>query len=134
MLTGKWFDAQMVLIGTLLILANLGFTWVLRAVQDIGARFFGLEGSRLAPTEALSGQLLALASIWFLFLLIYRYLPARRIPWRTALVAATFTGLLFEGSKLGFGWYLTSAADFTTAYGNPHDPSRSCFSGSITGR
>ena len=118
MLIGKWFDAQMVLIGSLLIFANLGFTWVLRAVQDIGARFFGLEGSRLALTEALSGQLLALVSIWFLFLLIYRYLPARRIPWRTALVAATFTGLLFEGSKLGFGWYLTSAADFTTAYGN----------------
>ena len=61
--------------------------------------------------------LLAFGSIWVLFLLIYRFLPPRRIPWRTALWAATFTGVLFEATKYLFSWYVTDAANFGTVYG-----------------
>jgi membrane protein len=63
------------------------------------------------------GQLLAFGFIWVLFVLVYRYLPPRRIPWRTALTAATFTGILFEGTKYLFSWYVTNAANITTVYG-----------------
>jgi membrane protein len=60
---------------------------------------------------------LAFGSIWVLFLLVYRYFPPRRVPWRTALTAATFTGVLFESTKYLFSWYVTNAANFTTVYG-----------------
>jgi membrane protein len=60
----------------------------------------------------------ALASIWALFLVVYRYLPVRRIPWRTAIVAATFAALAHESLKYGFSWYATEVADYTSTWGN----------------
>ena len=49
---------------------------------------------------------------------MYRYLPARRIPWNTSFVAATFSAVLHETLKWGSSWYFTEAADFTTTFGN----------------
>ena len=62
---------------------------------------------------------MALASIWTLFLVVYRYLPARRIPWRTVLrrghvLGASSTRCL----KQGFSWYATEVADYTSTFGN----------------
>ena len=59
----------------------------------------GLQGAGTTLIRQATAQLLAFASIWTLFFLIYRYFPPRRIPLRSALVAATFTGILFEVSK-----------------------------------
>jgi membrane protein len=41
-----------------------------------------------------------------LFFLLYRYASIRRLPWRAALVAASFTALAFELAKRIFGIYL----------------------------
>lgn len=114
---GKIFDGFMVVVGGNLFVLNLGITVVLKAVEDYGLDLMGLRGAVPALIRQTSGQLLALGSIWVLFILIYRYLPPRRIPMRTAVVAATFTGILFELSKFLFSWYVTSVADFRSAYG-----------------
>jgi len=53
-----------------------------------------------------------------MFLLMYRYLPPRKIHWSTAVVAATFAAVLFELLKLAFGWYVTNVADYRSTYGN----------------
>jgi membrane protein len=87
----------------------------------LGAYGIGVLGLRPEAFEAWTRTYLAVAaflSIWFMFVLIYRYLPARRIPWRIALIAATFTGAMFELMKAGFSWYATNLADYRTAYGN----------------
>jgi membrane protein len=115
---GKLFDAQIVVIAGILAVVNLGITVVLGIVRDFGVSLVGLEGESLRLTQSLFGQGVALGSIWVMFVLIYRYLPTRRIPWRTVLIAATFTGVLFEVMKLAFSWYVVSAADYRTAYGN----------------
>ncbi len=114
---GKLFDAFMVVVGGLLFIVNLGITVALLAVQDYGVALLGIQGPGLTLLSNLSAQLLAFASIWVLFLLIYRYFPPRRIPWRTALAAATFTGICFEGAKHVFSWYAMSVADYGTTYG-----------------
>lgn len=115
---GKVFDAQIVVIGTGLILVNFGVTLVLTAVGNFGVSMLGLESFDLTWARRTVGLVLSFASIWVLFLLIYRYLLVRRIPWRTALVAATFTGLIHELMKAGFSWYATGLADFRSAFGN----------------
>jgi membrane protein len=46
--------------------------------------------------------------------LIYRYLPARRIHWRTAIISATFTALVFELFKAVFAWYFANHATMST--------------------
>jgi membrane protein len=61
--------------------------------------------------------LTALAFIFLLFLLLYKYVPARRVPWRMALTAAAFTATCWELLKVGFAFYLTRLASFQSIYG-----------------
>ena len=114
---GKLFDAWMVAVGGLLFVVNIGITVAVEAVEELGVTLTGLEGPGLTVLRQVMALFLAFSSIWVLFLLIYRYFPPRRIPWRTALTAATFTGVLFEATKYLFSWYLRSAANFSSVYG-----------------
>lgn len=115
---GKLFDALMVVVAGLLVTVNLGVTVLLEAVRAYGVDLLGVQGEAVLASRALLGQVLALVSVWMLFLLLYRWVPARRIPWRTVLVAATFTAVMFEGMKLAFSWYVTSVANYGSTYGN----------------
>ena len=117
-LMGKLFDIQAVLIGVSLLTLNLGVTVAFEATIDYGIGLIGVDGSAFSIIERLLGHGLALGSIWTLFLIAYRYLPARRIPWRTAWVAATFSALVHEALKWGFSWYVTEIADYGSAFGN----------------
>jgi membrane protein len=114
---GKVFDGLMVVVGGLLFVVNIGITVWMQTVEEYGLSLLGFEGMGPALIRQVTGQILAFASIWTLFFLIYRYFPPRRIPMRSALVAATFTGILFEISKVFFSFYVTSVADFRSAYG-----------------
>ncbi|MGQ0813132.1 MAG: YihY/virulence factor BrkB family protein [Gemmatimonadota bacterium] len=115
-LRGKWFDIQMVIAASLLFAVNVFGTVVLTVVTETGSEFFGI-----APT-AFGQQLLvssaAFVSLWIMFLLIYRYLPYRRVHWRTALVSATFTTVAFELLRRGFAWYALNIAAFRGTYAN----------------
>lgn len=114
-IAGKFFDAQMVIVAGTLFLANTGITAALEAIQTYGVHWTGF---RLAdPVQAAYAQLLAFSFIFVMFLLIYRYLPARRTPWRIALVAATFTSVVWEILKSAFAWYVSYVADYRTTYG-----------------
>ncbi|MEE8148209.1 MAG: YihY/virulence factor BrkB family protein, partial [Longimicrobiales bacterium] len=88
-IAGKIFDIQIVVLGGTLMLVNLGITLVLRAVGRRGAELLGLRDTLLGTTEQVLGPLLAFSSIWVLFVLIYRYVPVRRVSWRTAMIAGT---------------------------------------------
>jgi len=114
---GKIFDAFMVVVGGFLFVLNIGITVLVETVEELGVSLTGLEGPGLNFFRQVMAIVLAFGFIWTLFVLVYRYLPPRRIPWRTALTAATFTGVLFEVTKYLFSWYLTSAANFSTVYG-----------------
>jgi len=90
----------------------------LEAARDLGVDVLGLQGYLVTLVQHAFVRSVAFVSIWVLFLGIYRYLPARRIPWRTALIAATFAAALHELLKFAFGWYATELANYRTTYGN----------------
>ncbi|MEE2897046.1 MAG: YihY/virulence factor BrkB family protein [Gemmatimonadota bacterium] len=115
---GKLFDIQVVLIGVALLTLNLGVTVLLETTMAYGGGLIGADDATLSLAQRVLGHALALGSIWTLFLIAYRYLPARRIPWWTAWIAATFSALLHEGLKLGFSWYATEIADYGSTLGN----------------
>lgn len=115
---GKLFDVQVVVLSVLLLTLNLGVTVTLGAAVRFGVEVLSLGGPVVGVAERVLGQGVAILSVWALFLIIYRYLPARRIPWRTATVAATFSAVLHEALKMGFSWYATSVADYTSTWGN----------------
>lgn len=115
---GKIFDIKMVLAAGSLLTINVLLTLVLSLAANYGIAFLGIAPGDIASFNNVYLQTVAFASIWFMFVLIYRYLPARRIQWRIAMIAATFTGVMFELFKFLFTWYVTNLADYTSAYGN----------------
>ena len=115
---GKIFDLQMVSVAGTLFLANTALTIVLEALHTSGVEYIRRWGWEPLPVaERAWAQFLAFSFIFLMFLLIYRYLPKRRIGWRTALVAATFTSVAWELLKGLFSWYVAHVASYTTTYG-----------------
>jgi membrane protein len=117
-IAGKIFDGQMVVIGGVLFLLNMGMTVAVRTAVELGVHVLGVVDAAPQWGERVLAFTLAFASIWFLFLLIYRFLPARRIPWRTAIIAATVMAVAYEVLKGSFSWYVTGIADYSSTYGN----------------
>lgn len=115
---GKLYDIMVVIVGVVLVTLNLGVTIVFSAAMDFGVDIFGWGGRTVSLAERFLGTVIAFVSIWTLFLLIYRYLPARRTPWRTTLVAATFAAVAHEALKFGFSSYVTEVANYTSTLGN----------------
>jgi membrane protein len=118
MVGGKIFDIKAVIIGGALILVNLGITTEMESIRDLGISYFGVAGRTLSLLELGWRITVSYVTAWVLFLGVYRYVPTRWIPWKTALVAATFTATLFELLKYGFGIYVTELADYGSTYGN----------------
>jgi membrane protein len=56
-------------------------------------------------------------TFWMCFL-IYKIIPNKKIHFKTALLAALFTGLLWEVSKQLFGWYVLHLGRFSVLYGS----------------
>jgi membrane protein len=113
-IAGKFFDLQMVFVAGTLLAVNIAATVLFELVVT-----FGIQVLHIPRGQALLAQLLTLVSflsIWFMFVLIYRYLPARRIQWRTALISATFTALLFELMKEAFAWYFRNYGGYASTY------------------
>ncbi|HEU5168973.1 MAG TPA: YihY/virulence factor BrkB family protein [Gemmatimonadales bacterium] len=109
-LRGKLRDVLMVLATLVLFLANTVMTAGLALLQARGAtslpelRFF------LSTAGRILAELLAFAFQVSLFLLVYRHASIRRLPWKTALLAALFASFAFELAKRLYGWYLANVA------------------------
>lgn len=114
-IAGKLFDMQMVVVAGTLLALNVGFTVALEILATYSVDVLGMPAYRLRQNIAF--PLLAFVSLWVMFVLVYRYLPARRIQWRTAFISATFSTVLFEVLKQIFAWYARNA-EFTSTYGN----------------
>ena len=117
-IAGKIFDLQMVLVAGSLFVLNTGTTIIVEAAQSYGVEWLGLAGRHeWEVLQRASARLLAFGFILLAFLLIYRYLPKHRTPWRIALVAAVFTSVVWEMLKGAFAWYVSTVADYRTTYG-----------------
>jgi len=115
---GKAFDVAAVLIGVVLVTVNIGVTVGVAAAVQYGVDVFGLGGSATSYAQRLLGAIVAFGSIWTLFLVIYRYLPRVKTPWRTTLLAATIAALSHEILKFAFSWYVTEVANYQSTLGN----------------
>lgn len=120
-IAGKIFDIKMVLAAGTLFALNIALTVGLRFSAEFVTGVLRIDPEQIpfvGQASELWPQLVAFITIWFMFFLIYRYLPPRRIKWATAVIAATFTAVLGEALKFGFSWYVTGVADFRSTWGN----------------
>ena len=115
---GKIFDLEMVLVAGTLLVLNTGITLALEAAQRFGLEWLGLENQRAAQVFVVTWpRLAAFGFIFLMFLLIYRFLPLRRTPWRISLVAAAFSSVSWELLKGLFAWYVSDVVDYSRTYG-----------------
>ncbi len=115
---GKIFDTGMVVVAGSLFVANTAISIALEAVQSYGIELLGLTAAgEVLALQAAFARMLSYGFIFVMFVLIYRYLPARRIPWRIAAAAATFTSVVFEILKGAFAWWVANFATYESAYG-----------------
>lgn len=112
-LEGKWLDLQLVLASTLLLSANIAATAFLSLWGPEWPEVLGLGGRLLRRLVAFVAPL---ATIYAMFFLIYRFLPARRVTARTAAVSALFAALGFEAVKYAFSWFVANYADYTSIF------------------
>jgi membrane protein len=54
---------------------------------------------------------------WVAFTVIYAFVPARRVPFRLALVGGALAALAFEVAKRGFTFYITHVQTYQMVYG-----------------
>ncbi|MBW3554654.1 MAG: YihY/virulence factor BrkB family protein [Gemmatimonadetes bacterium] len=117
---GKIFDIKMVFMAGTLFLVNMFLSWGLQIGAGAASELTGIQPEEipfLGQATNLWPHLLAFGTIWVMFLLVYRYLPPRRIKWSTAVIAATFTSVVGEALKYGFTAYVQNLASFGDLWG-----------------
>jgi len=112
-----WLRTRFLSLGFILALGFLLLVslTVSAGLANLRSRIFqehaGLVGALGALDFAFSVGLVSL-----LFALMYRYLPARRLPWRVVLVGGLLTSLLFDAGRWAIGLYLAHSTE-PTAFG-----------------
>ena len=117
LLQGKLFDAKMMLVGTLFLLATVLVTSASSVLRNVSPHIFGGKFFYLGVRGELSSLLLAFFFTVCLFFFLYKFVPYRRIPTKAALYAALAASILWELAKQIFRFYLLSVADVGKVYG-----------------
>jgi membrane protein len=115
---GKLFDFGATIVATLAVAVYVVFSAYLSLATSRGAALLieiGLARATMGHLAYYVGRVVAIAVIIALFFALYRGLPRRRPPVRTALVAASVAGLLFEIARYGFA-LLVKEADPSSLY------------------
>jgi membrane protein len=105
LLVGSFHLASMILTSVMTYLKRYRFSF--KSPLELGA-VIGLFFKYIIPF---------FFSFW-MFFLIYKILPNKKINFKTALQAALFTSLLWEGAKQFFGWYVLGLGGFIVIYGS----------------
>ena len=113
LIRGKAIDLFMILLAGGFLLVSMTLSSVMTYVQ--GSHFT----SYLKPLIRFFLKYLVpfFFSFW-MFFLIYKIVPNKKIRWKPALQAACFSSLLWEAAKQLFGWYVTHLGKFSMVYGS----------------
>lgn len=108
---GKLFDVKVTLASSLIFVVYTALSAYLaiastRSVAVLAA--LGLRQDVLGTLGYTLGRAVAFIFIAALFFGLYKFLPGKKIRWQTALVACTFTGVMFEIAKSVFAIYVRS--------------------------
>ena len=111
-LLAKLRDTLMVVGTVVLFLANTLLTTGLTILQARGAETVPQLSFFVSSLGRFMGEFLAFSFSVSLFYVTYSYASVRRLPWKTALLASTFTAVLFEVAKRLYALYLANFASF----------------------
>ena len=107
---GKIHDIKMVVVVGLFFIVSMALTALVGWIGELGLPLFG-RFVDLPVWSFVGGVALTFAITLTMFYILYRYLPNRAIPRKTALIAALVSGILFEAAKYLFVGYLAKLMD-----------------------
>jgi membrane protein len=85
-----------------LLLVSLNVSTGLSTIQ----KNMGMQHPVAVGVLGAADLLLSIALVAFLFAVIFRYLPARRLPWKTVAIGGILTAVLFDLGRWVVGLYL----------------------------
>lgn len=100
----------LIVVGPVLIVVSVSITTYLMSLPE---HWKGLP----APAHSFALQAIPATVSSLAFFLIYRMVPHGGARWQPALVGGIVAGILFEGAKEGFAFYVAHAPAISVAYG-----------------
>jgi len=112
---GKAIDLFMVLLAGIFLLMSMALTSTITFIQ--GYHFSPFLDMRPITRFILKYLIPFFFTFWMAFL-IYKIIPNKKINFKLALQAASFTSLFWEVAKQLFGWYVLHLGRFSMVYGS----------------
>jgi membrane protein len=113
---GMLFDVGMILFLTVGFLVSIGvtaaFAWVRGLALLVG------RGPLVPMALHWLGLTLTVLLDTALFVMIFRFVPNRRIRWGSVLIGGLATAVLWELAKQAFRWYIERAGVYSAVYGS----------------
>jgi membrane protein len=109
MVDGKVFDVKVTVVAALAVVAYTILNAFLAIATKNGAAMLasvGVQAGAMNRVEYAGARALEFAYVAAMFFAMYKFLPARRIRYKTAAIAALFGGVLLEVAKIVFTAYL----------------------------
>ena len=114
-LRGKTIDLLMIFLVIVLLLMSMSVTSVIAFIQKYRFSFF----IDLGPiTRFTIRYLIPFLFTYWMFFLIYKIIPNKKVSVKPAFQAALFTSLFWEVAKQLFGWYVVRLGRFSMVYGS----------------
>ena len=113
---GMLFDLGMILLLTVGFLMSIGVTGAFAWVRGIA--LLAGRGPFVSTAFHWAGLLLTLLLDTALFVVIYRFVPNRRVRWSSVLVGGLATAVLWESAKQAFRWYIEGIGVYSAVYGS----------------
>ena len=114
-LRGKAIDLFMILLAGVFLLVSMVLTSLVTFVQSYR---FGFLGDIGPITRFGLKYLMPFFFTFWMFFLIYKIVPNKKVHFKPALQAAVFTSLFWEIAKQLFGWYILHLGRFSALYGS----------------
>jgi membrane protein len=109
------FDFVMLVLLIVLFLVTIGVTAAFVWMQGL-LSLFG-HGRLFATLFAWTGLFLAIFLDTVLFVMVYRFVPIRRIPWSSILIGSVTAAVLWEIAKQLFRLYIRNVGVYDQIYG-----------------
>ena len=113
---GMLFDLGMILFLSVGFLASILVTGAFAWVRGVALLSGG--GSYMSAAFHWAGLLLTLSLDTALFVVIFRFVPNRRIRWSSVLAGGFATAVLWESAKQAFRWYIQGVGVYSAVYGS----------------
>jgi membrane protein len=117
-LKGQLINLIMMIGAAILLFLSVLITVFLSTVSERGIQMAGAELVRSSLIERILANILATGLAFLVFLLLYKFIPSRRLKWKDIWLGALAAAISFEITKVIFLVYLRIFNPYNLVYGS----------------